>query len=464
MATLNVTNLKELNLYTNPLLQGQGEFIQMKNVDSYPYGAKRKRQGYSVYLNAPDAATVNTLFDWHRNDGTTFWNYRASGSAIYYSTQGTGNWTICGNGTIANGAHLGHAVLEDTLIVGDGVGPTKHSTDGTSFTDTSGAPVAQYFEEYQGRIYAGGTANTLFYSTVGTLTDWITDSSSYLIGGPGKISGVFKTGDRLTIAKNSGNMFRFDGFSFFDMTTNVGPSSPYSVAKQGNLRIWINKNGYYAYSGGDPELFSNAIERQVYNREENAINGAAFGTSAGVFHRNNFLSSVGDITDDFSGETIVKTIQKYNTQSKGWSNYELDTNQCSWLSFSDNNQNQQLIFGDTDGNTYKFDNTLKDVTVPIEATLEMVLHAGTMYTKAWKMLRAIFNPGCGASIMVAFSDTYTSQSKNWITLGDARRGKVEYKLPDNRSVFMFIKIIDVSTSNTFEFYGLEVDYDVNVRT
>src|SRR3989304_1191249 len=150
MSTANLNSISGLNLRQS--LLGHSQLIRAVNVTTNQIGAKEKRPGYGTYLGTPDNNTVNTLFDWHRNNGTQFWNYRASGSSLYYSTQGTGAWTICGNGTISEGAHVGHAVLNDVMIIGDGIGSTRHSSDGTSFTNTTLAPVAEFFEEYQGRI------------------------------------------------------------------------------------------------------------------------------------------------------------------------------------------------------------------------------------------------------------------------------------------------------------------------
>ena len=111
-----------LNTYVSPLL-GDGVLIHAVNVDTFPYGAKTKRQGYSAFLGTPDNSQVQSLFDFHNigNDSTKFNLYRASGSLLYYSLQGTGAWTVAGNGTITSGGHFGHAVLDNVLIGGDGV-------------------------------------------------------------------------------------------------------------------------------------------------------------------------------------------------------------------------------------------------------------------------------------------------------------------------------------------------------
>ena len=54
---------------------------------------------------------------------------------------GNRDWTVCGNGTITSGAHIGYDVLGDTMLIVDGAGSTRHSTNGTSFTEYNPLPL-----------------------------------------------------------------------------------------------------------------------------------------------------------------------------------------------------------------------------------------------------------------------------------------------------------------------------------
>ena len=210
-----------INLKISPFNE-QGQLLRAVNVESDVVGAKKKRPGYITYLGTPDANRVNTLFDWQRNSGTQFWNYRASGSQLYYSTQGTGAWTVCGNGTIPNNDNVYHDVLADTLVITSPNGTSRHSTTGTSFTDTTSAPVGGVgVTEFQNRIWIPGTASALNYSTAGTPTDWTSDSSAFVIGGAGKLISSFKNNNRVVATKNSGLMFRYDGYNLTDQSTLV---------------------------------------------------------------------------------------------------------------------------------------------------------------------------------------------------------------------------------------------------
>ena len=101
-----------INTKVSPILHQAGELTRSVNVDSYHYGSLKKRQGYTTYLGTADGSAVNDLWNWTFQSGTQMFNYRYSGNLIYYSTQGTGVWTICGNGTVSGTVNqIGHATL-----------------------------------------------------------------------------------------------------------------------------------------------------------------------------------------------------------------------------------------------------------------------------------------------------------------------------------------------------------------
>ena len=459
-----VLNISGLNIYINPLLQPDGQLLRSVNMDSYPYGAKTKRSGYSTFLGTPDNSIINSLFSWTKNDGTTQYLYRASGSALYYSAQGTGVWTLAGNGTINNNAHVGYGILDNTMIVGDGVGSTRHTTTGTSFTNTSVAPIASDFVEYQNRIYAMGTSSTLFYSTTGDATNWSTsgtsDSSSLQIPGAGRLLKIFKASDKVVTTKSSGIMHKWDGFSLVDMATTQGPSSPYSVAKKEDYPIWLNRLGIYGYGGNKPQLLSNAIQGQIYNRFGNGIAGTVFNNAPAEMFRYDYMVSVGTVTEDITRETIPNAIIKYDYQKNEFLNYSFANKPTALHSYTDLNGNEQLIFGDSTGQVYKLDGTATtDNGVAIEATLEFLLHLGAPHIdKKWNWFNAYFNPGCQAQVKIAITDSFSKENLKWIDITGAKSGLADYRFPsDTRGRLLFVKITESSKLAPFTFYGFSVD-------
>lgn len=464
MGIIRLTNLSGINLKTNPL-NTEGELTRAVNVDPYHIGSWKKRPGFVTYLGTPDNASISCLFNFTKNNGTELYNYRISGGTVYHSVQGTTAWAVAGNGTLTAGAFTSPGFLENTMIIGDGTANTRHTTNGTVFVDTSSAPKAQFFTDYQNRIWAGGTASFAFFSTTGTPTDWTSDSSSIAIPGPGKINGAFKNNDRVVFPKTSGAIFKYDGGNLIDIATTLGPSSPQSISEVEGFNLYLNRLGVFSFSGGRPDIISNKIEKQIYNDLGSAIVGTVFDNAPGVDHRYDYILSVGSITDDLTNESLSNAMILYDYQLNDFRNYTFPTRPTSWLSYKDNTGNQQLIFGDAGGQCYQMSGTsLSDNGTAINVVIEGFIHGSSFLEKKWNWFRGLFNPGCEANIQVALLDTFTQQSKNWITLGQSVDGVAEYRFPEgSRSRFLFYRISESSTTARFEFYGLECDADIIPR-
>ena len=460
-----VYNLAGLNLKISPFLQQEGEMIRSVNMMTDVIGAKKKRAGYVTYLGTPDTSQVNSLFNFTLNNGTQFWNYRYSGSILYYSQQGTGAWTTCGSGTMTAGANIGYTILENTLIIGDGGSVTRHTTNGTSFTTTASAPIANYFTSFQGRVYAGGTASSLFYSTTGTPTNWTSDSSSILIPNAGKINGVFNMIDSVHASKNSGLFFKYNGADLIDLSTAYAPSSPWSVGSIETSRIYLNRFGYHSYEGR-PKIISSQIESQIFNDDATGIVGSVFDNAPAIAHRYDYLCSVGSVTDTLTGEQVNNCVHKYDARLNQWDNWSMGVRPTAWAQYKDASGNLQLIFGDVNGQCYTFGGTaVSDNGSAIEAIMEFVIHGGRPdLDKTWRYLKLMFNPGNEAKVAVAISDTFTKGKKKWIGLGDCSDGSFDFRFPSgSQGRLLFVKITEMSTNNRFQFYGFSYEADLIER-
>lgn len=459
-----------INTYVNPIQQDMdGALIHAVNVESFPFGAKRKRAGYSAFLGTVNSVQTKSLLSYYQNDGTSFWIYQQSGHKFWYSYQGTGDWTVPTNGTVNSTGRIGGAVLDNTFILGDGVVTTRHTTDGTTFIDTPLAPIASQFVQYQNRIYAMGTSSDLFYSTTNDGTNWNTsgtsDSSSFKIPGDGKLQNIFKVADRLIAVKNSGQMYKWDGYNLIDMATIYGPSSPICVDKAEDYTFYVNRYGNYGFGGAKPQLLSNAIQRQFYNAQGSGIAGTEYLSIPAKVHNYDYLASVGTVTDDFTQKTINNCIIKYDYQKNEYLNWDLAHKPTSWLSYKDINGNQTLIFGSSTSQCYKFDGSTSDAGSPINSELLYVFTMGGMtWQKKWNWFRGFFSPGCEAKAQVACSDTFTYQSLKWQNLGDLHDGMIEFRFPEgSRSRFLFLRIYESSTTAKWTYYGCSIDAQVMVQ-
>lgn len=458
-----------VNTYTNPLLN-DGGLIHAVNVVSEPYGAKSKRSGYIEYLGTANGSTPVSLWSYRNDTSSLFYTYRKSGALIYSSENGTGAWTVTGNGTVNAAARVGAATFDNTMLVGDAVGSTRHTTNGTAFTDTTLAPPSNDFAVFQNRMYAKGTASDVFYSTTNDATNWNTsgtsDSSSFKATGEGILRTIFKGSDRIVQSKTGGGMLKWDGFSQIDMSTNFGLSSQWSKGKTEDYWFGINQFGHYGFGGGKPQLLSNAVQRQFYNRDNTGIAGTHLPVAQGECHRYDYFVTMGTVTDDFTKRTIPDAILKYDFQKNEYLNWQLAHFPQSFHSYRDINNNQQLIFGATNGQVYQLSGTAtSDAGNAIASELIYVFHLGNPeYEKKWNWWRGIFNPGCQAKVQYACANTFQPEFLNWSDAKDASSGLCEFRFESgSQSLFLFIRIYEMSDSAKWIYYGCSVDGKTEIK-
>lgn len=455
-----------LNLYTNPLMDtgADGQIIRAVNVDSSPYGAKNKRGGYGTLTAGSFTSRVDDVFSWTPDGGTAPWVYANAGGSLFYSKNGTASWAVCGNGTVTVGSHIGYTVLNNNLIISQAGGTTRDTSTGTSFNDTALAPAGPHLEQYQNRVYITGTSKTLTYSVTGNGTNWSTsgtsDSSSITIPGAGLPNKLFKLADRLFISKQSRNMFRWDGNSLSDTSSNMGLSSPYSYGSVEDNGFWLNEKGIFTSSGAQPQLISNPIYRFFNNNLGSQIAGTALGSAPATVYYYDYLCAVGSMTDDFTNETVPDAIIKYNFQKNeflNWSFYDMPT---TMHTYRDETGKLQMIFGNSTGQCFQYQATAtSDAGQPIESIIELVFDFGNpLLEKEWRIFWGFFNPGCGAQISVATSNTYIKENKKWKILGPAQEGVVYYRFKNGeRARFLYVKIMESSRDQAYQCYGIGLD-------
>lgn len=496
-------NLSGINTYLNPMLGQDGQLIHGVNIQNFPAGAISKRPGYNTFLGAPDTGTVNSLLYYPDWSGTLMYLYRASGSSLYNSLNGTGAWTLSGNGTITNGNHVQGAILLNTFIIADGAGSVRHTTNGTSFTNTSGAPISQYLAQFHNHIYASnGTNSTLTTSTGGDATNWAvggtSDATSYNIQDEGAVTNLINVGDRLVICKNKGKMFNFDDYAFVDMTTKYGPTMPWSIGNIDDYWFLPNAYGIFGFDGANKQLLSNPIQRQFYNRAGNGMGTAQIGptsSACGAGHIWDYFMTQGTITDDFTGRQISNAILKYDYQKNTFLNWQFNDTPTAMLSYTDANNQKQLIFGNNAGQVFQLSSTAtSDNGKPIATDMVFCFTyaaqqqqfsqtsattvSGMSYEKKWNFLRIYLNPGCEINVQYAFSNTFTYQhlrfsdpiaTTNLVASGIATfaDGVLEIRFSNDlnnlpRSRILFVRLYDDSDNSAFTLYGMSIDAEIQI--
>ncbi len=485
-------NPQGVNTYQN-VLQTDGQAIHLLNVVQFPFGGMSKRPGYGTFLNNPDGSAVNSLFTWQMQNSGTFTAYRASGTQLFYSAQGTGNWTAAMGGSIAGGQHVGHTIFNNILTVGDGVNPLMNATIPSTFTSPGSAPVAQYLTTYQNRVYTtDGTSDNLQYSVTNDPTNWqnsgTSDSNFLVIPTSGALANVFVAANYLNITQTRGNIYTYDGQTLTNTTTNYGPSSPWSIAQIDDTYFWSNNIGQFQYDGAQKTVISNPIQRQFYNRQNTGIGTASIGTMPSVGYYWTYLTAVGTTTDDFTGRIINNNIIAYDFQKTQYTNWSFHDAPTAMHSYIDTGLGRQMIFGNSSGQCFALDSTKTSDNgnaIPTEMVFLFTYAqqsstftqtsastvSGSTYEKKWNSMRLFFNPGDEMNIQFSFSNSLTYQNLKWsevinTKIGDGaywqvNDGAVEISFPNNphnlpRSRFLFVRMYESSTTSQWSYYGCSI--------
>lgn len=455
-----------INTKISPLLQPEGNLFTCVNLNSDPIGAKTKRGGIEKFLNNPDGQQVNNIFTFE--SGTIDYLYRMSGSVLYfYDIAGGGTtWTPMENGTIEGGGRFGHTVLYDTLIGGNGVGSTRHTTNGTSFTNTDLAPLAPFWTQNFGRVYAVND-QTLFWSSANNASNWQTagssDSSSIQLPGGGTANGLFTTYNRVVASKSSGIMHRWDTYSRETVPGRLAPTSNWGVTDMDDLKLYPNRLGVYSFTGDYPKLISRPVEKQFYNSDNTGIPGTLFpALVAGEFQYNYYLSE-GSYTDPMTGASLDRAVLVYDYFHNEFSNYQWTFTPTAYGEYIDTNGDSWQLIGSPDGQVYKVDSTLMtDDGESIEAYMEGFSVMGKDF-KDKKVYRAWVhtNPGCQAKLQISMTDNLYETTRQWFDVGDLSRGitYVEFPQDKNRGKYMFYRFYESSSDRPWTVYAITFEFD-----
>ena len=461
MAKLRVYQFGGVKQKLSPFLHEDGDLLVCENLDNYPTGAKTKRSGYEKFLGTLPS-TVSSLFVYPNPSNSNITYYANSGSILYHSLQGTGAWTISGSGTFSGQRPVGYGAMGTVLMAGDG-SVTRHSTNGTSFTDTTLAPAGNKFAEFRQRMFiADGT--TLYASELGSPTGWSlsTTNPSYSepIDGYGVIGAIFSVNDEVVVTKTGGQITHFDGYRKYVSPSNDAPGFFNSVAKLDGVIFYVNPEGACGFAT-ERQKISDAIQPLFYNNTGSYPSSEFLRSLAqGVAFNDNYYCYIGTTTSDIYPQTISNCIVKYDMPRNEWSWYKIPTRIYSAL-YDYTEDGYGWMFGGN-GQVYRFNPTVtSDDGQAISAQMIGFLHFKEPdRDKRINRIIATASPGCGATFQIAMTDTISLDSLQWIDIGDLYTGTRKFA-PDVelRGRFMFYRLYESSTDKPFTFYGFTVDFD-----
>lgn len=472
MAKIDYYDFRGVELNASPLKNLDGGLVKCQNMDFGIDGSLRKRSGYITALGTVNGQ-INDLFSWRQQDNSTLYLYNMSSDGkLRYSVQGTGAWTVAVNGTFSVfSGFVGKAILEDEIIIGDNVGSTRHSANGTSFTDTTLAPLTNKLATSNAtqRVFAAGTGNTLFYSSTGDASNWnlsgTSDSSSINIPGEGRLVSVNEIGGEIVTTKVGGVIAHWDGFRLYINPSNEGPSGDASMAQENGLWFWINRNGVYGFDGNLPKKISRPIDDFFRNQSGYGINTSQFALAPGVTYKENYLVSVGSVVSSILNETIDRCVLKFEVPYNRWSWYKMAHEPTAFLNYLENSNEQTLLFGagSSVGQVYKMVGTAtSDAGSAISCVAQGIVNMG--YPGREKILNGLdifTSPGCSAKFEYCLANTIDFDALNWQSVGDLHTGVCEYQAPPaQRGRFLHWRLYESSTDAPFTFYGFSAEVNL----
>jgi hypothetical protein len=338
------------------------EFKIVVNAVTENIGSKTKRPGYVTFLNNPDDAEVLNLFNWN-SKGILF---RRSGTKLYKCLVGTDTtWievTLPVGVTLSPTARMTSAVLSGLIFFADGTNffycDDTLTCTSTSFTGggaTGANTNPKYLEQYQNRIQAAGCTDnpsTLFYSKFANGTNWVQDLTDPDAAGfvyidtdyNGDILGLKKAYDRTLIFKEEAE-YRYDGSSTPSDINRNTTTSIWSVDAYKDFTFWLNYDGIWGYSGTQPSLLSIPLNDIIPS-----ISGTDLFKAPGACFDRHYYLSIGTIQiDDI---TVTNGVLDMDFDKSEWFIHDYADKPTAWASYYDANKKNQLIFGDTAGNTY----------------------------------------------------------------------------------------------------------------
>ncbi len=389
------------HIYTNTV--GSGQTTWTPTAGTYTAGnimSFAPLQGNLFFSNG-----VDIMF--YTADGITYQDIQGSGNVEGVEIDAAGSGynqgdvvTISGGSGTATLSITGVSsggVVEFTIIttgsgysVGSGVSTTGGTGSGFTVDITEVGnqtpPKCRFLTTFQGRLWGAGATqdvgfadekngsgpSTVYSSRVDDGTDWdFTDSLSdpsapqyqYIdvdLNGP--ILGFNKILDYLLIFKDRA-FYKFDGATLVDVnyvpcTSNAG------ITFYKDYAFFPNKDGIWGYAGTTPDIYSIPL-LDIYNN----LTPAQLSAVQAATYKRKMYFTLGTVTSD-DGVTIDNAVAVLDFDTSQWFTYSYATNFVSLCVAVDSDDNDILIGGDSNGNTYQLETSFADNGEPIQMFLQ----------------------------------------------------------------------------------------------
>lgn len=436
--------------------------------------------GTQYHLTIAAAATLDAsnYYQWY---GSAFDVY-SNGAAKFSTNSGTNYASLTGELDLAfvinvrQASRVGSAILDNKLLLGNGVDQTCWTADGANFTNISTAPPCKYWITWKGRAYGIGNplARSRLYfsatpssdiSTTGYprgITYWTNDPTDVSTGGyldidpdsNGSGIGLDVENGRLIVHKEGGSYKIIpDEFGRPSQVISRGASttSHWSIGRseEFNISYFFNLNGIYEDNGETPDLKSSPIQDLI-----EAISGTATDNLVGHFFKYKYFCTMGtSITENerLGDRTFTNPLFVYELRLQEIYIYTTAHPVNCLASWKDENGVDNMYMGDTSGNTFKWDTSHLDYQTPIAGEIETwdedfdTPHI----KKRYEYIDLETNPGCESNAL------FKLDTDNPITLGDLTKGSTSFEFGDSgfNKKNIALKITDNSSTAPSIIYG-----------
>jgi len=228
--------------------------------------------------------------------------------------------------------------------------------------------------EFKDRVFAWGfdtSPDKMMKSGIANSTtrkiSWTVDNGFMIFeqedGGGGIVTAVKVPGYILVFKKRT--LKRYDGSSTFpeDMV-NQGVSSKDAVVVAKGIALFVNENGAWATTGGDPKKISTfRVDKIIKSCSAANLANVSSGTDG-----EHVYWSFASVT--VSGETYTNIVLKYNLLQDTWDIRKYATLPRVFTKYVDSSNDVFTVFGDDDGNVQKLDIGTTDNGAAIPYTFE----------------------------------------------------------------------------------------------
>lgn len=319
---------------------------------------------------------------------------------------------------------------------------TTWLTSGGTFDLANMPQTSKYAIEFRDRVYVAGRTDYPDRVDISGIASSTTRAVSWISGntfivfeqedGGGGITGLAKVPGYVLVFKKR-TLKRWDGSSAYpeDMVNQGAPSQEAIVTAKG-ICFWVNENGAWASTGGDPKKIDTyTVEKIIKSCSSANLANVASGTD-----EQHVFWSFASVTMD--GVTYTNIVLKYNIFQNTWDIRQYPTLHRVYARYIDSADAVFTIVGDDDGNVLKLDTGNDDNGTPIYYSLEF-----QDWTFGFRTLVKAINRVAVVTEKISngsFMWRNSSRPEDWIPIGTIDKEVVDFNQEDLRGVMFNFKI------------------------